>query len=339
MIKFSFSSRFLPVAGVVACFGGAGTMPALAQELPPPAPPLPRERPATSPRDVPPDALPQPEPQQPVAPSPDAPSGPLPEPIIAPRPQPALPKSRPPASRPAIRLPLVARPKARRLTTKLAGGVLEGSNAARDAGLAAGGSLRGLHLLAGFSTPYDARLRGRTNNLRMAARLVNGTVVPPRATFSANRAIGPRHAAAGWREAKMFVSGQVVSGVGAGICQCSSTIYNAALLAGLPIVERHPHSFRVDYAPPSRDAAIYWGSKDMRFRNDTAGPIYVQTFLRGGRFHARLYGTQPVRERVEVVSRTLSRAGGTRSEAYRIIHTETGALRQRLSRDYYKPRP
>lgn len=196
-----------------------------------------------------------------------------------------------------------------------------------------------LHLLARFSTPYDARIRGRTNNLRMAARLVNGTVVPPGATFSANQTIGPRHAAAGWREAKMFVSGQVVSGVGAGICQCSTTIYNAALLAGLPIVERHPHSFRVDYAPPSRDAAIYWGGKDMRFRNNTAGPIIVQTWLRGGRFHARLLGTEPVRDRVQVVSRTLSRSGGTRSEAYRIVETETGTLRQRLSRDFYKRRP
>lgn len=204
---------------------------------------------------------------------------------------------------------------------------------------APGGLSQFRYVLASFSTPYDASLRGRTNNLRMAARNVNGTIVPNGKTFSTNRAIGPRNAAAGWREAKMFVGGAVVDGVGAGICQSSTTIYNAALLAGLPIVERHPHSFRVNYAPASRDAAIYWGHKDMRFRNDTGGPIYVQTFVQGGRFHARLFGVAPSRHKVEVESRTLSQTKGTRSEAYRVIHTPTGSKRQLLSRDYYKPKP
>jgi vancomycin resistance protein YoaR len=195
------------------------------------------------------------------------------------------------------------------------------------------------YVLASFSTPYDARIRGRTTNLRMAATLVNGTIVPAGGVFSANKAIGPRTAAAGWREAKMFVSGQVVNGIGSGICQGSTTIYNAALLAGLPIIERHPHSFRVMYAPASRDAAIYWGQKDMRFRNTTSGPIYVQTFLSGGRFHARLYGTQPAPANVRVESRVISRAKGTRSEAYRIRQTSSGVVRERLSRDFYKPLP
>lgn len=195
------------------------------------------------------------------------------------------------------------------------------------------------YVLASFSTPYDAGIRGRTNNLRMAAALVNGEIVQSDAVFSTNQAIGPRNAAAGWREAKMFVDGQVVTGVGAGICQCSSTIYNAALLAGLPIVERHQHMFRVSYAKPSRDAAIYWGQKDMRFRNDTSGPIYVQTWLEGGRFRVRLYGVEPPRAQVEIVSRTLSRSDGTRSEAFRVMKTSNGTTKQRLSRDFYKPHP
>lgn len=194
-------------------------------------------------------------------------------------------------------------------------------------------------LLAEFSTPYDARLRGRTNNLRIAASHVNGTIVPSGEVFSANRAIGPRDTGEGWREAQMFVSGQVVTGVGAGICQCATTLYNAALLAGLPVVERHPHMFHVSYAPPSRDATLYWGSKDLRFRNTTSGPIYVQTFLRGGRFHARLYGVEPVGRKIAVEARTLSRRNGIRSEAYRIVYSDDGAQRELLSRDYYKPHP
>jgi vancomycin resistance protein YoaR len=199
------------------------------------------------------------------------------------------------------------------------------------------------YLLAEYSTHYrtSAGLAGRTENLRIAAREVNGTIVPAGAVFSTNLAIGRRSAAAGWQEAHMFVGGGVVDGVGAGICQCATTLYNAALLAGLPIVERHQHSFRVSYVPPSRDATIYWGGKDMRFRNNTSGPIYVQTFLRDQRFYVRLYGTEPVRQKIQVVSRTLSRAkGGTKSEAYRIVYSPGGGMsQQRLSRDYYQPFP
>lgn len=202
-----------------------------------------------------------------------------------------------------------------------------------------GNSSRFKYLLAQYSTPYDAGIRGRTKNLKMAAQNVNGTVVEAGKVFSTNNAIGPRNAANGWKEAKMFVSGQIVDGVGAGICQCSTTIYNAALLANLPIVERHPHSFRVTYAPASRDAAIYWGQKDMRFRNNTGGPIYVQTIVKGSRFHVRLYGTQPVQANVTIESNILSRKNGTRSQAYRIVSTPTGAKRELLSRDYYKPKP
>ncbi len=208
---------------------------------------------------------------------------------------------------------------------------------ARQAGTSTNSQFK--YLLAQYSTPYDAGIRGRTKNLKMSADNVNGTIVAPGAIFSTNKAIGPRNAASGWKEAKMFVNGEIVDGVGAGICQCSTTIYNAALLAGLPIVERHPHSFRVMYAPASRDAAIYWGQKDMRFRNNTSGPIYVQTLVRGGRFHVRLYGTAARTASVTVESSILSRSKGTRSEAYRTISSSSGTKRELLSRDYYKPKP
>jgi vancomycin resistance protein YoaR len=193
------------------------------------------------------------------------------------------------------------------------------------------------HLLAEYSTPYDASIRGRTNNLKMAAQNVNGTVIQPGKIFSTNTAIGPRNAAAGWKEAKMFVDGQVVDGVGAGICQCATTLYNTALLANFPIVERHPHSFRVNYAPASRDATIYWGQKDMKFRNNSGGPIYVQTFVRSNRFYARIFGTKPLTKDVSVESRVLSSTKGTRSEAYRIVQDGAQVQREKLSRDYYRP--
>lgn len=192
------------------------------------------------------------------------------------------------------------------------------------------------YLVASFSTRYDAGLRGRTVNLKMAAKNINGTVVGPGNVFSTNAAIGPRNAAAGWREAKMFVSGQVVSGTGAGICQAASTLYNAALLADLPIVERHAHSMRVMYVPPSRDAALMWGSKDFKFRNTSGGSLYVQTWVAGSKFHVKLWGSKPRSgEPIRIESQVLSREGGTRSVAYKIV----GDKKIRLSRDSYKPHP
>jgi len=194
------------------------------------------------------------------------------------------------------------------------------------------------HLLAEYSTPYDSGIRGRTTNLKMSAKLVDGEIVGKDKVFSTNLAIGPRNAANGWKEAKMFMNGQVVDGVGAGICQAATTLYNAALLSNLPIIERHQHSFRVSYAPASRDATIYWGQKDMKFRNNTSGPIYVQTLVKGERFHVRLYGVAPVKENVAIESKVLSQKNGVRSEAYRIVQTSSGQKREFLSRDYYKPK-
>lgn len=205
-----------------------------------------------------------------------------------------------------------------------------------EAATAKAGNGKFPYLLADFSTSYNAGLRGRTTNLKMAASHINGTVVAPGAVFSANKTIGPRNAAAGWREAGMFVSGQVVSGTGAGICQASSTLYNATLLAGLRIVERHPHSMRVTYVPPSQDAALLWGQKDFKFRNDTGGAIKVETQVSGGKFVAKIWGEKPKSSpTVKVTSRVLSRSNGMRSEAYKTVDGK----QIRLSRDTYMAHP
>ncbi len=191
-------------------------------------------------------------------------------------------------------------------------------------------------LLASFSTRYDASLRGRTTNLKMAADHINGTVVAPGQVFSTNSAIGPRNAASGWREAKMFVSGRVVAGTGAGICQAASTLYNCALLGDFPIIERHAHSMRVSYVPPSRDAALMWGQKDFKFRNTSGAPIKVETFVAGGKFNARVWGQKARRSRkIELVSLVTSREGGTHSQAFKLVDGQ----RVRLSSDFYRPHP
>jgi hypothetical protein len=145
-------------------------------------------------------------------------------------------------------------------------------------------------LLAEYSTKFNARLRDRTVNLKVAAQQIDRTVVPHNGVFSANQSIGPRTTTRGFRAAHIFMGKRVVDGVGGGICQSATTVYNAARAAKLPIVERHSHSLPVPYATRANDATIYWGQKDMRFRNTTGGPILVRTFLKGNRFHAQIFG-------------------------------------------------
>jgi hypothetical protein len=154
------------------------------------------------------------------------------------------------------------------------------------------GSERFPVLLAAYSTKFKVSQRDRTENLRVAAREMDNTVLQPGEVFSANAAIGPRSTRRGFRAAHIFMGRRVVDGVGGGICQTATTLYNAAREARLPIVERHSHSLPVPYATPQNDATIYWGQKDMKFRNNTGAPILVRTFIKGSRFHAQIFGAK-----------------------------------------------
>lgn len=134
-----------------------------------------------------------------------------------------------------------------------------------------------------YTTNY-VRNANRTTNLRLACKAINGTIVYPGETFSFNRTVGRRTPEKGYREAYVFTgpnSHQL--GVGGGVCQVASTMFNAALLANFKIVERHQHSQRVTYCPLGRDAAIYWGSEDFKFKNNTSYPIKIKMSCGDGR--------------------------------------------------------
>jgi vancomycin resistance protein YoaR len=155
-------------------------------------------------------------------------------------------------------------------------------------------------VLGSFSTPYSASKVDRTHNLHLAIRSINGQVVMPGDTFSANQTIGRRDEARGFREAPIFVNGEITPSTGGGVCQIATTIYNAALLAGLPVVERHHHSMPVHYADAGRDATVYWGQLDLRFRNDTSGPVVLLASMSGSRVHVRIVGKREAKKRVRV---------------------------------------
>jgi vancomycin resistance protein YoaR len=129
--------------------------------------------------------------------------------------------------------------------------------------------------LGNFSTYFDVGNINRSSNLRIAASALNGAVVPPGQEFSFNVAVGPREFSTGYKEAMIIIQNEFQPGVGGGICQVSSTLYNAVLLANLPIVERHNHSVAVAYVPTGTDATVTYQSKDFRFRNDTGSNTKV----------------------------------------------------------------
>ena len=144
-------------------------------------------------------------------------------------------------------------------------------------------------LLSEAITSFDPKNLNRSQNLLLAASALHGLVIEPGEEFSFNRAVGKRSAARGYRIAIVFEDGKQVPGLGGGVCQVSSTVYQAALKADMTITERHPHSLPVAYAKAGSDATVAWGSKDLRWRNDTKSPVQLVCNIKEGRLLVQIY--------------------------------------------------
>ena len=194
-------------------------------------------------------------------------------------------------------------------------------------------------LLGEFSTRYSVSDRDRTTNLRLAANKVNGTVLMPGETFSYNTVVGERTIAAGYKEAPIYVSGQVVDGLGGGICQISSTIYNAVVYANLDIVERSNHQFVPSYVTASRDATVVYGSLDFKFKNNRNYPIKILVTVSNGVADCKIYGLKQDNDYdVQISSYETGRtATAIYSEAYKILKRNGQVVdKVLLSKDTYK---
>ena len=217
--------------------------------------------------------------------------------------------------------------------------------------------------LATYSTRYDPTNRNRSNNLEISAEKINGTIVMPGETFSYNQVVGERTIAEGYKEAGAYAGGRVVQDVGGGICQTSSTLYNAVLLANLEIVDRSNHQFLTSYVPAGRDATVAWGAIDFQFKNTREYPIKIEASVENGVCTMSIYGIkeeteyevviQPVvlsyipystiyeddptlEEGEEVVEQ--SGYTGCTSETYRIIKLNGEVISKTLlSKDTYDP--
>lgn len=231
-----------------------------------------------------------------------------------------------------------------------------GGYRARSVGVFAAENPYGWERLSGYTTYYSQKDAGRCANIQIAAALVDGITLQPYGEFSFNATVGRRTADAGFQQAKIIVNGEYVQGVGGGVCQVSTTLYNAALLSGLDVIEFHPHSLQVGYVEASRDAMVSTHS-DLKLFNPKNSAVYLSARTFDGGIKVCFYGKDEG-DRYEIISKTLARlpppqpivkAGkkeeilreekwGAQSEAY-IERYKKGVLlsRKRLRKDEYRP--
>ena len=151
-------------------------------------------------------------------------------------------------------------------------------------------------LLSTFSTKYNAGDVDRTTNLKLSAGKINGTVLLPGEEFSYNKVVGERTIAAGYKMAATFSGGKVVDGLGGGICQISSTLYDAVVMANLDVTVRRNHQFVTSYLSGGKDATVVWGSQDFKFVNSRKYPIRLTATVSGGVATIQVWG---LKEEVE----------------------------------------
>ena len=189
--------------------------------------------------------------------------------------------------------------------------------------------------LATTSTVY-VNNANRTTNLRLAANKINGTVLMPGETFSYNTIVGERTIAAGYRNAAIYENGQVVDGLGGGICQVSSTLYNSVLKTNLEIVERTNHMFLTTYSPGGLDATVAYGSLDFKFKNNRSYPIKIAASVENGYCTVQIYGLRTDDDyQIELSSRKI---GAYLYQSYKTFYKNGQFVRtEPISTDSYSP--
>ena len=146
-----------------------------------------------------------------------------------------------------------------------------------------------------FTTDMGTSSSNRIHNVQLMARYIDGSVIEPGQTFSFNDRVGPRTVERGFREGQMIVGSLLLPSIGGGVCQTATTLFNNAFELGLPIVERHNHSFYISHYPMGRDATVSWGGPDFVFKNDLKTGILIKTSYTNSTLTFSFYGSDPKR--------------------------------------------
>ena len=193
--------------------------------------------------------------------------------------------------------------------------------------------------LASFTTYYGTADVNRNANIALACRSISSAVVMPGETFSYNNLIGECSTRTGYKESTIYLNGELSKGIGGGICQVSTTLYNAVLRANLEIVERRNHSLGVTYVPAGQDAMVSIGSSDFKFKNNREYPVRVTAFVGKGSVTCQIYGLKQQTEYdVKLESRVIERTGTKyKVETYKVLYLNGKEVaRTWLSKDTYK---
>lgn len=169
-------------------------------------------------------------------------------------------------------------------------------------------------VVAQYATRFDASNAPRVQNLKMAAAALNGILARPGDIVSFNNVVGPRVAEKGYQEAAVLIKNELVPGIGGGVCQVSTTLYNAVLLANLRVVQRTSHSRPVAYVPKGRDATVTYGALDFQFMNDSIYPLYLMVEVGRTTLTVRLLGAPTPDRKVFVDSKVLGEVAFTEME-------------------------
>jgi len=160
--------------------------------------------------------------------------------------------------------------------------------------------------LGTYPTSLENKEENTIYNIRLASEVINGILIKPQDIFSFNKYVGPAEKADGYKESTIIANGVFVNGYGGGICQVSSTLYNALLLANLPIVERYNHSVygeATKYVPLGQDAAIFYGFKDLRFKNNSDHMIVIFSKVFRDTLQVSIFGGNEGKAEVEIISK------------------------------------
>ena len=219
-------------------------------------------------------------------------------------------------------------------------------------------------VISRFNTRFDTGETNRSDNIRLACSRIDNRILLPGEEFSMNEALGPRTVENGYKEASVILNSELIDGIGGGVCQVSSTMYNAVLLAGLEVTERVRHSIPLSYIKPGRDATINEDTIDFRFINNSDYAIYLQADVKGNILDISILGKRKedghsIKLRTEVIAEyppeqdevipddTLQfgevvvvrkAIKGLRVILFREIYSKGTLLRrEKLTEDFYKP--
>lgn len=186
--------------------------------------------------------------------------------------------------------------------------------------------------LATYTSYYRSSDTSRTANLKAAASKLNNLCIPKDSSFSFNQTVGKRTITAGYQTAKVIANGDFQDGLGGGVCQVSSTVFECVLRANVEIVSRTYHSLKISYVPLGGDATVQWNSKDFKFKNTTGTDVRLKMSCEGGKLTCSLYGKEKVK--VGDVKINITKSG----DSYVLTRTVNGKQNYKTV-SYYKDPP